>query len=130
LEVLVAFAILALALGVLLRIFGGGTRLAAQADERARAVLLAESLLAAVGIEQPLQVGESDGEIDDTYRFRLSVTPWQTVEPLPEDLPFQTYWVELTVAWGEDDAPREYTLGTLRLQADTRAGGFGRRLRR
>lgn len=117
LEVLVAFAILSLALGVLLRIFGGGTQLAAHADERARAVLLAESLLAAVGKEAPLQLGVSGGEIDETFRWQLEVAPWQPAEPLPENLPYQAYWVELTVAWGDGDNTREYGLGTLRLQA-------------
>lgn len=117
LEVLVAFSILALALGVLLRIFGGGTHLTVQADERARAVVLAESLLAAVGTETPLQAGETEGEIDDTFRWRLAVTPWQPVEPLPDNLPYQAFWAQLTVIWGDEDQPREYTLGTLRLQA-------------
>lgn len=113
---MVAFAILALTLGVLLRIFGGGTRLAGQATERARAILLAESILAAAGVETPLQVGEIHGEIDDTYRFRLMTTPWQNpYDPLPENMPVQPYWVEVTVEWGENNEFHEFNLSTLRL---------------
>lgn len=114
---MVAFAILALALGVLLRIFGGGTQLAANAGERARAILLAESLLTAAGRDAPLQPGTSGGEIDDTYRWQLDVNPWQPPDPLPDNLPYQAYWAELTVSWGDEDRPQTYSLGTLRLQA-------------
>ena len=127
LETLVAFSILALSLGVLLRIFGGGGRLAGLADEHARAMILAESLLASVGVEMPLQPGESGGEFDERFRWALRVNPFMPADaPLPPPpVQFAPYWVELSVEWGEGDELRSYSLGTLRLLANNRQPGFG-----
>lgn len=143
LEVLVAFSILALCLGVLLRIFGGGSRLAGLAEEHARAVVLGESLLAQVGVETPLQPGETSGHFDDTFDWALRVSLFNPPdgEPLPDQLPFKPYWVELAVEWGEGDELHAFNLATLRLVGNTpgapgfppgaprgfSAGGFGPR---
>lgn len=126
LEVLVAFSILALSLGVLLRIFGGDGRLAGMADEYSRAVVLAQSLLANAGVETPLRPGESSGAIDGQYDWAMRVTPFVLEgEPLPEPQPFKPYWVEVTVEWGEDGDQRSFSLGTLRLVGNNAAGpGF------
>lgn len=129
LEVLVAFSILALCLGVLLRIFGGNGRLAGLADEHSRAVVLAESLLANAGVEKPLQVGQSSGTLDGQFDWAMRVTPFVPQgEALPEQLTFKPYWVEVTVEWGKDDELRAFSLGTLRLVSNNPtagAGGFG-----
>jgi general secretion pathway protein I len=125
LEVLVAFSILALSLGVLLRIFSGDGRLAGLAEEHTRAVVLAESLLAQAGVESPLQLGQFGGR-DGAYDWAMRVTPFTPAgQPLPEQLPFKPYWVEVTVAWGENPELRTFSLGTLRLVGDNRQPGFG-----
>ncbi len=129
LEVLVAFSILALCLGVLLRVFSGDGRLAGLAEEHTRAVVLAESLLAGAGVESPLQPGQFSGVIDDKFSWVMNVSPFvPPEEALPENQPFKPYWVDLTVAWGEANEPRSFTLSTLRLVGDNRSGpgsGFG-----
>ena len=126
LEVLVAFSILALCLGVLLRIFGGDGRLAGLAGEHSKAVVLAESLLANAGVETPLQPGEFRGEIDDDYAWMMRVSPFVPAgEPLPDSLNFKPYWVDVTVAWGAANDPHSFTLSTLRLVANNRNQGFG-----
>lgn len=123
-----AFAILALTLGVLLRIFGGGVRSVALADEHAQAVLFAESLLAKVGTETPVVPGESRGELDERYRWVLRITPYMAEGlPLPENMQAKPYWVEAQVQWGEEDEFHDFTLGTLRLAADSGAMGVIRR---
>lgn len=53
LEVLVAFAILSLSLGVLLQVFATGLRNAGVTDDYTRATLYAESILTAIGKEGP-----------------------------------------------------------------------------
>jgi len=125
LEVLVAFAVLALCLGVLLRIFSGDGRLAGMAEEHARAVVLAQSLLAKAGAETPLGLGVTGGDIDEDYRWEMRVTPFVPAgEPLPTNLGFKPYWVEVEVDWGEGDELRSFSLGTLRLVGDNPAGGL------
>jgi general secretion pathway protein I len=126
LEVLMAFSILALSLGVLMRIFGGDGRLAGLAGEHSRAVVLAESLLAGAGGETPLQVGQTSGAIDEHYSWVMRVMPFTPEgEPLPEQIGFKPFWVEVTVAWGEDDESRSFSLGTLRLAGDNNGPRFG-----
>jgi general secretion pathway protein I len=125
LEILVAFSIMALSLGVLLRIFGGAGHIAATADEYSRAIIVAESLLAAAGIETPLQPGETHGDIGKDYRWTLKVRPYPFDPALlgsQQSLGFKPYWVELSVEWGEADDPRAFDLTTLRLLPDTPQG--------
>lgn len=125
LEVLVAFAILALCLGVLLRIFGGDGRLAGMAEEYSRAVVLAQSLLSGAGVETPLQPGETGGSFDEQYAWAMRVTPFTPEgEPLPEPQIFKPYWVEVEVAWGGDGEHRSFALGTLRLVGTNPLPGF------
>ena len=53
-EVIIAFALLALALTLLLGSLSGAARQVGQADVRSRATLYAQSLLASTGVETPL----------------------------------------------------------------------------
>lgn len=77
LEVIVAFALLALALTLLLGSLSGAARQVHHADQRTRAMLHAQSLLAATGIEAPLRGGRSQGEWEDgRYRWELQVEPY------------------------------------------------------
>ena len=52
LEILIAFSILALSLGILLKIFSAGVNTAIIAENYTTAVQLSESLMAKVGIEK------------------------------------------------------------------------------
>ncbi len=116
LEILVAFAILSMSLGVLFAIFGKGMDLAGTSDEYTKAVLLAESTLARVGVEKRLQQGENYGSIDDVYDWRVTVetfTPYDE-ELLVENLPFQLFQVNVEVKWGGIGFSRSVELKTLR----------------
>lgn len=76
LEILIAFAILALSLGLLLKIFSGGVNIASVAEEYTAAVQIAESLMTRAGVETPLQAGESSGLENDRYNWRVVVNPY------------------------------------------------------
>ncbi|WP_312238994.1 prepilin-type N-terminal cleavage/methylation domain-containing protein [Stenotrophomonas sp.] len=114
LEVIVAFALLALALTLLLGSLSGASRQIRQADLRSRAVLHAQSLLAVTGIEAPLQAGHSTGQWEDgRYRWELDVAPYVeprgaavaalTAEPVAGPTLAQ---LTLQVQWGEADSDR------------------------
>jgi len=131
LEVLVAFSILSLSLGVLMRIFSGDGRLAGMAEDHSRAIVVAESLLANAGVEAPLQPGVFSGEFDRQFGWTLRVTPFiQPDVAQQEQQPFKPYWVELTVEWGENRESRSFTLSTLRIVGENQnrqPTGFGPR---
>ena len=120
LEILVAFGVLSLCLGVLLRIFAGGGQIARTADEYYRAILTAESMLNGLGTEIPLKPGITEGELEGDYHWSFNVTPYSVDQNLLGDqkLGFMHYWVELTVEWGGEEDPRAFNLSTLRLIQD------------
>jgi len=125
LEVIVAFAVLALALTVLLGSLSGASRQIKQADLRSRAVLHAQSLLAVTGVVEPLQDGERSGEWEDgRYRWQLQVAPYQ--EPRTDALPVadtiagpRLAQLTLQVSWGDTDADRMQWRSLRLLPADT-----------
>jgi len=122
LEVIVAFALLALALTLLLGSLSGGSRQVHDADLRTRAVLHAQSLLALTGVDAPLQEGRQQGQWEDgRYTWELQVSPF--VEPRSGPVQASTVaaptgpqLAELTlqVRWGDGDS-QQLQWRTLRL---------------
>ena len=120
LEILIAFSILALSLGILLKIFSAGVNTAGVAEEYTAAVQIAESLMAQTGVETPLQPGESNGLEHDKYQWQVSVSPFQFIaENLDvSNLPIVLFKVKVTVSWGDDNPradDRQVELITLKL---------------
>ena len=113
-EVVVAFAILALVLGVVFEAVGTNARNARLAERYTIATLWAESKLAALGIETGLVAGETQGRLPDPYRWRSRVTPI-AAEAIGEPTDVQLFDVVLTVEWGAGRDVRSVTLATQRL---------------
>ena len=115
-EVLVAFVVLSVTMAVILQIFSGGMRNARLADSYSRAVFLAESRLAAAGVERPLVPGEDGGRVGQDLMWRVSVIPSESsgATDLPL-LPVRLYEVRVLVGWVEDGRDRQIALSTLKL---------------
>lgn len=127
LEILVAFMLLAMAMGVLMQIFSRGVTGATLADRYARATMYAESKLAGIGIEEELKESALAGKFDDDFSWTLVVRPYQ--DPVPKDqsvvdfeklMPTQLYEIDLKVSFIADDhRERLVNLSTLRLGPKT-----------
>ena len=125
LEILVAFTLLALAMGVVMQIFSRGVNGATLADRYAKATMYAESMLASVGTE--LKEGASDGKFDDDFSWAMAVRAYQ--DPFPKDqavvdyeklMPTQLFEVELKVSFVADDRRERFlNLSTLRMGPKT-----------
>lgn len=117
LEVLVAFAVLALLLGVLLRLFSGGLRTAELAERYGRATLLAESALAALGSAEPLAAAEGAYAEAGDYHWQVTVEPYPWTPPATGAEPaLAPFLVRVRVSWSDEaGAERDVTLTTLRL---------------
>src|SRR5712692_215354 len=85
LEVLVAFAITALALVALVRGASAGLGSSDTATRTIEAVGRVQSLLAQVGVVSPLAPGETTGE-QDGFRWRIVVTPVARQPGIPTTL--------------------------------------------
>ena len=110
LEVLVAFSIMALALGALYQATGGSVRVATATDRATRAAITAESLIAAHPFVLPGGFAES-GETVDGFRWELRATPYAHARELPRAWPL--YRLQASVYWGEGARERSFTLVTL-----------------
>jgi general secretion pathway protein I len=115
-EVLVAFIVLSVTMAVIMQIFSGGMRNARLAESYSRAVFLAESKMAAVGLERPLALGEESGQVGSDMQWRVSVSPAEDDATTNAQLmPVRLYQVRVTAAWGEDGRQRQVELITFRL---------------
>lgn len=125
-EVIVAFALLALGLTLLLGTLSGATRQVRVAADGGRAALHAQSLLDELDMDAPLRPQQRDGDFEDgTYRWRLDVHPWQeaaadtaAIAPLPAQGP-RLLEVELHVEWGDGRPGQRLAVRSLRLTTDT-----------
>ncbi|MGF1641920.1 MAG: type II secretion system protein J [Rhodospirillales bacterium] len=126
LEVLVAFTILSLMLAVVLQVFSGGLRTTEIARNHVVAVLLAESLLAAIGVEEPLAEGDLSGVLDDGFRWHAVVERYREGEDGDDEQgEIVPYRLSLTVAWGSPGPAGSVTLTTLRLGIAGDDAGIG-----
>jgi general secretion pathway protein I len=118
LEILIAFSILALSLGILLKIFSAGVNTAVVAEDYTTAVQIAQSLMAKTGVETPLQPAQSSGLENEKYHWLVEVSPFEfNPENIdPTAITAVLYKVKVSVSWGDDNAnDRQVKLTTLKL---------------
>jgi general secretion pathway protein I len=126
LEILIAFSILALSLGILLNIFSGGINTAMVAEDYTNAVQIAESLMAKVGSEIPIKDHQGSGNENKKYHWQLSISPFTMSKDNvdPKTLPAELFKVKVTVVWSEDvegRSQRQIQIATLKLVAKSNA---------
>ena len=136
-EVIVAFALLAVGLGILLAILSGGVRQVAWAGQATHAALYADTLMSTLGADARLQAGQRRGAFEHgRYRWTLEIArernpvppanadpangkPSSAPPPIDSGAvsqPNELYRIALDVRWG--DAPdQRLHIDTLRAYA-------------
>jgi general secretion pathway protein I len=112
LELLVAFAIMAISLTMLYRVMGSSARSAGDVDRYQRAVVLAQSLLSlrdAVPEEGWSQRGETAG-----YQWSIESAPFGTGLSGPAIPPLHE--IRFSIVWTEGERQRQLDMLTLRPQ--------------
>ena len=121
LEMLISFSILAVSLGILLKIFSTGITTAQVADNYTTAAQIASNLMAKTGVETPLKISENIGVENEFYHWRVRVNPQTFVSPELDlrGLPIDLFNVNVQVWWGDDDKTddRVLELSTIKLAA-------------
>lgn len=122
-EVIVAFALLAVALTLLLGILSNSARQVRWADDAGRAVLYAQSLMDQVGVGERLTAVQRNGEFEEGhYRWQLRVARWRdpalvaAAQPVAVSGP-ELYEITLAMEWGDAGPGRHLRMSTLRLAA-------------
>ncbi|MCZ6526459.1 MAG: prepilin-type N-terminal cleavage/methylation domain-containing protein [Gammaproteobacteria bacterium] len=114
LEVLVAFTIAAMSLGVLFQIYAKGTTSAILGEEYAQAIVIAESKLAEVGISENLEISERTGLEYNKYNWYIIARDY--IEDSPSDFTSNLSLKEVTVEvyWNSQRNQRSIKLHTLK----------------
>jgi general secretion pathway protein I len=126
LEVVAAFAILALGLGMAMQAASGAMQQSRQAAEHTRAALHARSVLDTLGVGERLEPGQYGGEFADGYRWRAEVAPFELGG---EDLPVgfdpsfsavSLLRVDLVIEWQRGTQTAEARFSSLRAMLPSR----------
>lgn len=124
LEVVVAFAILALTLGTFWQVLSMSAKRATVVQETHRAVMLAEAKVSELGATGLAAPSSDSGEFDGTYRWQRRVERMNEVNRSERSPASRVpYRVVVEVQWGpgetradgEDVKPRSVVLTTVRL---------------
>ncbi len=118
-EMLAAFALFAIGLGVMMEMTSSSLRNARVGAELSEAALWAQSKIDVAGIDEPLTAGSKVGEFDRKYRWEMNITEWQPpadAAPLGIDSValMELYQIELIVRWGQGDRERHARFVTMR----------------
>lgn len=119
-EVVVAFALLAAALTLLLGTLSGAARQVRGSADAGRAALYAQTVMAQVGVGEPLKPGTRNGEFEDgLYRWSVDVQRWndpaRPADALRDPAAPQLLEVRLGIEWGDGGPRQRLLLRTLRL---------------
>lgn len=119
LEILVAFSILALSLGVLMQIYSDAARNAGLVHDQAQATSLAQSLLADASIESIQDATEQTGALDGKFQWKVQVAPFEEADNQgstsgqPSPALVDLWQITASVTW-TGPPMRSVTLTTLR----------------
>ena len=116
LEVLVAFTILSVSLGVLLQTTGSSIARQHAVAKQMKAISHASNLLAELDFNN-ISGAEASGEIDDTYSWHASFEPIKKTQGLmgDEETNIALVTVNLKLTWHERGAEKSFQLATKRL---------------
>ena len=111
LEIMVAFSIMALSLGLLYRITGSSARQVGSVQQHEQAMALAASVLGTVHAVPESGIARSEEAAG--YEWTIATRPWPTQHDAQGGVP-RLHEVEVTVSWLDGERAREFTLTTLR----------------
>jgi len=118
LEVLAAFVLFALSFATVMQILSGSIRNVARSQEYTQAALWADSVMAEVGLDTPIESGGSSGSFNDKYSYHLDISEYEMVigedSVVSEALPVQLYRVAVEINWGESTNPAAARFVTLK----------------
>lgn len=117
-EVMVAFTILTLSVGVVSVIFSNGLRVAGNADGYTRAIAVAEAKIAEFTLPENLKPGQTQGLVGD-IQWQTTVLPGffdPAAVAAANGTPAPNYYqISVLVAWGGREAGQTLNLATIRL---------------
>lgn len=116
LEILVAFSILAMSLGVLFQIYSRGIQTTALASDYTNAVIIAQSQLAAIDELETLELTEEQGSTEQGIEWHLRISAYDGEDNSIFNERYELVNVEVEVNWQTLGKPRSFMLKSLRIK--------------
>jgi general secretion pathway protein I len=135
LEVMLAFALLAFAMGLLIGMLANGLHQVSRAESATEASLYAQSLLDPIGTLEPIAAGGRAGYFGgNRYRWRMQIDPVADPAPIAAVAPATVatteviappvlYRVMLDVSWGDGSPTQTLHFATLHVRASPNSNG-------
>ena len=124
-ELLVAFSIMAMSLGILYSATGSSARNVGDAEQYQHAALLAESLLTAR--DSVPAIGWNEAGQSGSFSWNIRSAPFETALSRADPTAVRLHDVVLTVSWKSGERDRQLELATLLPQGTSPDGSGGRR---
>jgi general secretion pathway protein I len=119
LEVLVAFTVLALSLGAIFPLFASVSNSARLSESYGRALMIAESRMAVLSAETPLEYLDQLGQ-DGRFIWHEKVSDYDTGDSSPAVAYMLPRQLDVHVSWVDGSHERAVTLSSVRLSSDAR----------
>ena len=116
LEMMIAFVGIAMLLGVLIQLFGNGLDTVRVGERYTRATVIAQSHLAAAGLEHPIEEGVTSGVAEDAFHWKMTVTPYRDAHLSAAQFTVRPLTVQVEVFWEEGGESRMVSLTSIRLR--------------
>jgi general secretion pathway protein I len=114
LEVIISFAILAIAWQVLFGSFSTSLLATERYEASRTALMLARSTLSGLETQATLAVSDTSGRFDNGFQWHVVIAPYRAAES-DTQLPLVAREVTVTVSWGTGSGQSEISLTTVRL---------------
>ena len=114
-EILVAVSVLSIAMVVILQLFSGGLRSSRLSDAYTKGVFHARERMEEVLLGTEFAEGVSEGEFEDSYRWRLEIVREEQPEEEASKLPFDAFHIRVDVFWYEGDKEKNFGIATMKL---------------
>lgn len=115
LEILVAFSIFAINMGILFQIYSTGGQSIRLAHDYINAITIAQSQLSAIGIETPATIGTYTGR-EQQYQWHIFIEDAAVEEETASlEQRLVKRHIAIKVSWGSKNKPQSFKLTTLKL---------------
>jgi general secretion pathway protein I len=117
LEVLTAMMILTISIVVIFELFSGGLRSASLSNKYTRAIFHARAKMEATLLADTLMEGETEGIVNEDYRWRLSIVPLESEEDsgILKRSVETVFRLTVDIMWSDGEKERTFTIRTLHM---------------
>jgi len=114
-EILVAISILSISLVVIFQLFSGGLKSSRLSDQYTRGIFHAKEKMEEILLSTEFAEEVSEGEFEDSFRWKSKTVPIEQAEEEASKLPFNTYNIKVDIFWDEGYKEKRFSISTMKV---------------